>query len=101
MQAILIDPVLETAERDATLVKDLGLTLLYGINTHCHADHITGTGKLKVPSSTGLRLFSWCPCCLAGITEFLMVANGLAAWISCPLTGFYDLTYCVATCLQV
>lgn len=46
-QALLIDPVLETAERDAALVKDLGLSLVYGINTHCHADHITGTGKLK------------------------------------------------------
>jgi sulfur dioxygenase len=39
--------VLETAQRDADLVKDLGLNLVYGINTHCHADHITGTGKLK------------------------------------------------------
>jgi sulfur dioxygenase len=45
--AILIDPVIETAERDAALVEQLGLNLKYVINTHCHADHITGTGKLK------------------------------------------------------
>ena len=47
LQALLIDPVVETAERDAALCKDLGLKLVYGLNTHCHADHVTGTGKLK------------------------------------------------------
>nr|XP_020668452.1 persulfide dioxygenase ETHE1, mitochondrial isoform X1 [Pogona vitticeps] len=46
-EAILIDPVLETAKRDSTLVKQLGLNVLYAANTHCHADHITGTGLLK------------------------------------------------------
>ncbi|KAK6640850.1 Ethylmalonic encephalopathy 1 [Polyplax serrata] len=46
-EAILIDPVLELAERDAQVVRELGLKLKYGVNTHVHADHITGTGKLK------------------------------------------------------
>ncbi|XP_078572206.1 uncharacterized protein LOC144859426 [Branchiostoma floridae x Branchiostoma japonicum] len=46
-EAVLIDPVIDTAERDAKLVSELGLKLVYVINTHCHADHITGTGKLK------------------------------------------------------
>lgn len=46
-EAVLIDPVLEHAERDSKLVSDLGLNLLYAINTHMHADHITGTGMLK------------------------------------------------------
>nr|XP_033770536.1 persulfide dioxygenase ETHE1, mitochondrial [Geotrypetes seraphini] len=46
-EAVLIDPVLDTAARDAKLVKDLGLNVLYAANTHCHADHITGTGILK------------------------------------------------------
>ncbi|KAL1769181.1 hypothetical protein HispidOSU_010853 [Sigmodon hispidus] len=46
-EALLIDPVLETAQRDAHLVKELGLRLLYAVNTHCHADHITGSGVLK------------------------------------------------------
>lgn len=46
-EAVLIDPVLETAHRDAQLIKELGLKLLYAVNTHCHADHITGTGVLR------------------------------------------------------
>lgn len=43
-----MDPVDKTADRDASLVKELGLKLLYVMNTHVHADHITGTGLLKV-----------------------------------------------------
>ncbi|KAK3880218.1 hypothetical protein Pcinc_015287 [Petrolisthes cinctipes] len=46
-EAVLIDPVIELAERDAKLVQELGLNLKYVMNTHMHADHITGTGLLK------------------------------------------------------
>jgi sulfur dioxygenase len=78
-EAVIIDPVLEQvsmiglaagvtlptkifitvhavvhlqAERDASFVQTAGLQLTYAINTHCHADHITGTGALKrlIPS---------------------------------------------------
>ena len=45
--AVLIDPVLETVDRDTRLIKDLNLKLIYGINTHVHADHITGTHNLR------------------------------------------------------
>lgn len=45
--ALLIDPVDKTVDRDLTLVKELGLKLIYAINTHVHADHVTGTGFLK------------------------------------------------------
>ena len=44
----LIDPVDRTVDRDLSLVKDLGLKLIYAMNTHVHADHITGTGLIKV-----------------------------------------------------
>lgn len=46
-EAVIIDPVYEQAERDVKLVHELGLKLLYGINTHMHADHVTGTGMIK------------------------------------------------------
>lgn len=45
--AVLVDPVDRTAERDASLIRELRLKLVYAMNTHVHADHITGTGLLK------------------------------------------------------
>lgn len=35
-------------ERDLQAVDELGLSLVLTANTHCHADHITGSGKIKV-----------------------------------------------------
>ena len=49
--AILVDPVLEQVERDLKLLKELGLTLHYCLETHVHADHITGASQLR--SATG------------------------------------------------
>lgn len=46
-EAVLVDPVLETVDRDLKLINELGLKLKVALNTHCHADHITGTGLLK------------------------------------------------------
>jgi len=46
-KALLIDPVLELVERDAKLIKELGLDLVHIANTHVHADHVTGSGELK------------------------------------------------------
>lgn len=46
-EALLIDPVLEQVERDAKLINELDIRLIYAVNTHAHADHITGSGKLK------------------------------------------------------
>ena len=45
--AVIIDPVLDMVDRDVALLREWGLTLTYAINTHVHADHITGTGLLK------------------------------------------------------
>lgn len=46
-EAVLVDPVLEWVERDRTLLQELNLTLKYCLETHIHADHITGTGQLR------------------------------------------------------
>ena len=54
-EAVIIDPVLEQVERDAAQLAELGLTLKYALNTHCHADHITGSGALKKCVGPGLQ----------------------------------------------
>ncbi|MEC4895449.1 MAG: MBL fold metallo-hydrolase [Oscillatoria sp. PMC 1051.18] len=46
-EAILVDPVIEQVERDLKLIQELGLKLKACLETHIHADHITGTGKLR------------------------------------------------------
>ncbi len=50
----LIDPVLETVERDLQLLQSMGLRLDYAIETHLHADHITGGRLLR--ERTGCQL---------------------------------------------
>lgn len=46
-EAALIDSVQEQADRDAKLIQELGLSLKYLLETHVHADHITGVTRLK------------------------------------------------------
>lgn len=46
-KAALVDPVIEQVERDLKLIQELALTLRYCLETHIHADHVTGTGKLR------------------------------------------------------
>lgn len=46
-EALIIDPVLEKFERDLSLIKELDLSLKYILETHLHADHITGAAKLS------------------------------------------------------
>jgi glyoxylase-like metal-dependent hydrolase (beta-lactamase superfamily II) len=46
-EAVLIDPVREQVARDAGLVHELGLTLRFTLETHVHADHITGASLLR------------------------------------------------------
>lgn len=45
--AILVDSVLEQVERDFQILQELELTLRYCLETHIHADHITGAGRLR------------------------------------------------------
>jgi len=46
-EAVLIDTVFEQARRDATLLGELELRLRYTLETHVHADHVTGAWILK------------------------------------------------------
>lgn len=66
--AVLIDPVDVTSQRDKQLIDELGVTLVYALNTHLHADHITGTYLLKwelpevksvIGAASGAQASSW------------------------------------------
>lgn len=55
-EAVLIDPVFEQARRDAALLGELGLHLRYTIDTHVHADHVTGAWLLKQHTGSAIAI---------------------------------------------
>src|SRR5215469_5160638 len=46
-EALIIDPVLEKVDRYMQLMHELDLKLVKSVDTHLHADHITGLGALR------------------------------------------------------
>ena len=62
-EALLIDPVFEQARRDVALIEELGLNLKWTLETHVHADHVTGAwllrdklgSKIAVPKAGGAQ----------------------------------------------
>ena len=46
-EALIVDPVLEKVDRYLTLIRELDLRLVKAVDTHLHADHITGLGALR------------------------------------------------------
>lgn len=46
-EALIIDPVLEKVDRYLQLMRELDLRLVKAVDTHLHADHITGLGALR------------------------------------------------------
>ena len=50
-EAVIIDPVLENVDEYINILKELNLKLVKVIDTHIHADHITGASKLKKATS--------------------------------------------------
>lgn len=63
-KAILIDPVRELVDRDLQVLEELGLELVYTLETHVHADHITAGGTLRrrVGSETHLSHHAGADC---------------------------------------
>ena len=55
-EAVLIDPVFEQARRDAALLRELGLRLVALLETHVHADHVTGAWLLRQASGAPMML---------------------------------------------
>lgn len=52
--AVLLDPVLETVDRDLKVLQELGVKLEYTLETHIHADHVTAACRLR--SLTGCKV---------------------------------------------
>ena len=69
-EAVLIDPVKEHAERDKALLAALGLKLRYIVETHVHADHITGASALK--AATGAETVVALDCGTTGFDRMLV-----------------------------
>jgi sulfur dioxygenase len=63
-EAILIDPVREQFGRDSQLLSELGLKLLYTLETHVHADHVTSSGlfRQKLGSRSAISSLSGAGC---------------------------------------
>lgn len=55
-EALLIDPVFEHARRDMALLRELGLRPVATLDTHVHADHVTGAWLLKAASGSQIML---------------------------------------------
>ena len=53
-EAAIIDSVREQKDRDLQLIKELGLSLKYCMETHVHADHITASGPIR--EATGSKI---------------------------------------------
>lgn len=70
-KAALIDPVLDTVERDLSLLQGMGLELDYTIDTHIHADHLTGARRLRelAGSRVVYPAIDELPCADIGIRE--------------------------------
>jgi len=50
-EALLIDPVKEEVSKYLQLIRELDLRLVFAIDTHVHADHVTGLGELRKQTS--------------------------------------------------
>ncbi len=59
-EAVLVDPVFEQARRDAALLRELELKLVATLETHVHADHVTGAWLLKQQCGSAIMLSAEC-----------------------------------------
>src|SRR3974390_3508880 len=73
--AVMIDPVFEQVRRDVALVGELGLKLIATLETHVHADHVTGASLLK--QRTGSKIMVSKASGAAGADRYLEQDDGI------------------------
>ena len=95
-ECALIDPVIETAERDLAVIRDLGLRLSCTIETHVHADHLTGALKLKhlAGSRIAYPAMDALPCADIGLREGEPLRIGQLALHPLFTPGHTDTHHC-------
>lgn len=74
--ALMIDPVDTQLERDLAVLRDYGLKLVWAIETHAHADHITSAGKLV--EHTGAQTAAPAGCGIGTVAKLLYDGDTLA-----------------------
>jgi glyoxylase-like metal-dependent hydrolase (beta-lactamase superfamily II) len=69
--AVLVDPVYPAWERDLAAIRDLGLRLVYTVETHIHADHITSALRLRQEAGSRIAYpaVDRCECADVGIED--------------------------------
>ena len=95
-QAVLIDPVVNSVERDLAEVQRLGLSLAFTLDTHIHADHITGALQLKqrVNSRIAAPAIDQLPCTDVGIVEGVPLQVGSITLQPLHTPGHTDGHFC-------
>ncbi|MFO1321874.1 MAG: MBL fold metallo-hydrolase [Burkholderiales bacterium] len=69
-EAVLVDPVREQADRDLAMLTETGMRLTWILETHVHADHVTGARALK--ERTGARTAVSLHCGATGFDQLLV-----------------------------
>lgn len=79
--AVLIDPVIDTVDRDLDLLRALKLRLVATLDTHVHADHLTGARQLKEQCGSRIAFpaMDALPCVDIGLREGEPLAIGTVA----------------------
>ncbi len=95
-RAVLIDPVVETLERDLGALQELGLRLAYTLDTHIHADHISSSCRLRKRTGCKIALpaMERLPCADVGVGEDRPLALGSLMLRSIFTPGHTDTHHC-------
>ena len=84
-RAVLIDPVINSIDRDLQVLQQLNLTLAYTVDTHIHADHITAAHHLKerVGSKIAAPAIDRLSCVDLGVEEGSRFRWDRSRWMGC------------------
>ncbi|KEQ17009.1 MBL fold metallo-hydrolase [Endozoicomonas numazuensis] len=95
-EALLIDPVITKVDQYIQLLNELNLTLNVVVDTHLHADHITGTGHLS--RETGCSIYQGLPARSSGVTHTFqdgdIITVGQISLKAIYTPGHTDDSYC-------